>query len=509
MDQLPAEVLHVICANIEQKDLFSLRLASKHLAHIGAHHIFAHGQLSFHLSEESLKRLEDVANNPTYATQIRTLSYDANFLAQLRTVENYKQQFERTSHHHPDPSQRPDPPGKEASERTKRLYVRNFEKWRHGDKPKALSLLEWMSEHMKYKKMVVAQKDLLKDKADRRSLAAVIPQFPHLEEIVYANNARCLHMLSPRNLQRFQKSFFPPLSYDTCHSVHQLSSMLEPMGNKLKTLKAVCVSPKLFSTKNRMSVSSSFRSLKKVHIELRLENDHVDDFGFISPRNMYATIEAGHLLACLVCANGLEDLHISFVDFPDYAGPWAHINKLVGNYSWPSLKKLGLSQVEGSAEELIEALARQPALQELGLGFVELTSGSWCQVFTEMRLRLSLQKTNFNDIFSSPSEDEMMVMEYYNQEMWDGDGCLTTLRDDIDDYVTEDHTSSGMTLEDLEWANPAARIEDYVSESELDGFGSRCLCGHCIENDSEDGEDDEEEEEAEDDDELMPDLVED
>ena len=167
MDQLPAEVLHAICVNVEQTDLFSLRLASKQLAHIGAHHIFTYGRLSFYLSEESLKRLEDVANNPTYATQIRTLSYDANHILPLQTLENYKKHFERTFHHHPEPSLRPEPPAKNDSDRAKRLYVRNLEKWRHGDKP-TISPEKWASEHIQYQKMVMAQKRAL-EKQSRSS----------------------------------------------------------------------------------------------------------------------------------------------------------------------------------------------------------------------------------------------------------------------------------------------------------------------------------------------------
>ena len=503
MDQLPAEVLHVICANVEQKDLFSLRLASKQFAHIGAYHIFAHGRLWFHLSEISLKRLEDVAKDPTYATQIRTLSYDANHIMPFGTFEHYKKHFEKLFRPRRDPSERPDPPPKDASERTKRLYVRNFEKWMDGDRPK-LTPYEWMTEHMAYQYMVEEQKQLILSKPEHRRLAAMVSQLPHLEEVVYVNNARCLHGLSGRHAERFQKGFFPLLNCDTRNSVHQLASMLKPIGDRLKVLKAASVSPRLFSIKTRESLLSSFRSLKKLDLELGLEFRDSEAFETLRPREMYVPIEAGHLLEFLVCADGLQDLRITFSDFAEYGGPCAHISKILGNHSWPHLKKLHIACVEGSADQIIDALTRQPALQELGLGFIELTTGSWCQVLTDMRLRLSLQSTNFYGFLSSSSEHEMMVMEYCNQDLWISDRCLSTLSEEIEEYVTEDHADSGMDLDDLEFANPAARIEDYVDESDLEGYGTQCFCGHCLEfhsgvEEDEDGE--------EDDDESMPDLV--
>ena len=197
--------------------------------------------------------------------------------------------------------------------------------------------------------------------------------------------------------------------------------MLLPMGKRLKVLKSVWASPRLFSVNNRRTLKSRFRSLKKLHLELAAENQ--GDFMSVFPQDMFASIEAGHLLEFLVCAGGLEDLHISFTDMAEHPGPYAHISKIMGNYSWPYLKKLSLSNVEGSIDEYIKALVRQPVLQELGLSSIELSSGSWSKMFIEMRVQLSLQKTNFNGVFISPSEDEMMVMEYYNQNLWDEIGC--------------------------------------------------------------------------------------
>ena len=83
--------------------------------------------------------------------------------------------------------------------------------------------------------------------------------------------------------------------------------------------------------------------------------------------------------------------------------------------------------------------------------------------------------------------------------------ALSTLSEELDEFVTADHFNSDMCLDELEEANPAAQIEEYVPESELEGYGSGCICGHCIELHT----DSEEEDEDEDDDELMPDLVED
>ena len=537
MEKLPAEVLLVICGHLNQPSLFSIRLCHHTLAEVGAHYIFKHGILKFHSAPESYERLRGVADNPVFAEQIRKLIFEASRIEVLSTVEAFKHHLTKRPHAHYHanyhPTQRPNSPAKDSSERAHRLYRRNLRKWRNGDND-ILTKSELTKMQEAYQEKFDAQEKVADGGKERSMLREVIGKLPKLEELALENSARCPHVLSKQFLERFPPGFFPPLDHDTMHSVKQVQFMLLPIYTKslkLNSLRITAASPRLFSANSiRPLLSRCFSTLKELRLNLRLEDVDAEDVHFIGQKDLYKSIKSGKLLEHLIAAPLLEHLAISFDDYHVYEGPCASLDKVLGDHVWPQLKRLELTHVDGTAEQFFDTFKRQPRLKHISLGLIELTSGSWAKLLHDMRHQLTLNSTNLHDFVRSQNPDEFLVLDHLQVDPYVEDDMLITLSEAIELFVTERPEAHEDPTADPydDPMNPATRLEDFVCEGELNELAAEArgsdfdsdLEGYLDLNDpmtdpdsngSDDApEDDEDEDEDEDDDgdALMPDLVE-
>jgi len=453
MESCPAEVLHQICSLVNPRDAAALRLSCRAVAVIAEHYI-VRGQIRFNLSADSLRRLEFISQHPIFSLYVTKIYYEANILLPIMEVRDFSQFFTRGSAEPP-----PDQPPHDCSSREIRLYERNVQKWRQGDK--GLSKKKLQEQYEQYTKIFDSQLELIRENVDVQILSRAMTKFPRLAEISVINIGRCKHALSERFWEQFPDGFRPPMSVNTKITVRQLDSILRSVNkSSIRVLNVKTVSPKIFShISANANLTRCFTNLHKLCLVFRLEGEEAEALRWEEPDHLYRSIRKGQLQKALSHAGQLRDLSIHFDDCCHHPHSFASLKHILGDYSWPHLKNLNLSRIDCTAEEIMDSLKRQPKLTNLALACVTLTSGSWSHILSQMRSELKLQTTVFEGWFSNTNmPDEFMIMDYVDADMYMHDPeCFFDLSSAIDLYVCDE----------MEDDNPALRLEDFVDVDEL------------------------------------------
>ncbi|EXJ95322.1 hypothetical protein A1O1_00442 [Capronia coronata CBS 617.96] len=448
MDGCPDEVLLKICNRLDFKDVANLRRVNKHLAEVGAEALVK--RVRFHCSQESLERLHAIANHDVFNKYVDTVVFEGNILANVGCIHTYTAHY-KLDHHNND---RPQPPGKNATARERRLYERNVAKFNH----------DMMVKYERYRNFYDRQQKVLKSTAYDDLISPSIPCFPRLENIVLSTIGRCKHVLSKRFLEMFAVDCAMPPESDTKYTKEQLKHLLFPRGEPLTTLRSLevnVVSPKFFAGYlPRDLMCQAFQNLKIINLNFRLEKDDRYDLEYLTADSCYKGLNEGHLRAALAAAEGLQDLTINFDDF-GFFGACTDIKHVLGDHSWPNLDTLDLDCMSATEDNLLSMLKRQPALRSLKLGFITLEEGRWPTATLQMRRDLKLTKFAAHGFLEDP--DQMYPMHFIDAEAYLVDFTHSTLDAALDVYVTDsfDESDDYHPLEDTEFADPEDVREEY------------------------------------------------
>lgn len=448
MDNCPDEVLLKICGRLDFKSVATLRLTNKRLAEVGAEALVR--RVRFHCSQESLERLKNIAKHDVFSRYVDTVVFEGNILANIGCVHTYAAHYELDHHK----NERPQPPGKDASAREKRLYERNMGKFQQ----------EVEAKFERYRIFYDQQQKVLQSDAYAHHIAPSIPRFPKLQNIVLSTVGRCKHVLSERFLETFAVDCVMPIDHDTSHTKEQLKHLLFPDGRPITTLRSLevhVVSPKFFTGfMPGDMICQAFKNLRTIDLNFRLEKDDRLDWDIMAPGRPYADLRKGYLRAALASATGLRDLTINFEDSV-FQGACTNMKHILGDHSWPKLACLDLDCMSVSQEYLLSMLKRQPSLHCLRLGFVTLDDGLWPAATKLMRKELKLKQFLPHGILEDG--DQMYPMHLIDSDVYMDEFAHFSMGDALDIYVTDewDAEDEYNPLEDEVFADPDELREEF------------------------------------------------
>ena len=463
MDSCPAEVLHAICALLPPKDVAAFRLVTKDLSVIGANYLI--DKVRFHTSQASIKRLNKMSKHPVFSHSVRTLHWEATRLESGITLPQLREVMQTVPTAKATVEVKPKAPPPGASLREQRLFRRNLAKWTSKSKEAEQNI---KSQFRIYKRLV-ASEDEAEDAllSYNSSLTAAIRRFPRLKEVHFDNEpGKCQHMYSQRFGTRFDKVEFPiPFDRDTESTIWQVRELLGAVACSESTLEKLVVhsmAPSFFQFLTGPALAKihlAVTSLKHVSLGFRLneDHDHVDDGG------CFGILNRGGLRDMLAASPRLEHLVIRFDHYPE--GGVTALSNVLGDVAWPMLKCLRISQLSTTEEELMACLIRQKSLNEISIGWMTLTKGSWEQVVERMQKELSLDCADFDGFLASEDPE---TPEFWNTDMYSPMPMEDFDFSDMDSMDEEEFYEAMMdkrehlgtlldgyiTMGDEEWLNP-------------------------------------------------------
>ena len=413
MDRCPAEVLHAICVLLPPKDVAALRLVTKHLAVIGAHHLV--DKVRFHTSQASIKRLRQISKHAVFSHSVRILHWEATKLESEITLPQLREVMQTAAKAKAAADVKPKAPPPGASLREQRLFRRNLAKWT-GDAKEAEQNIK--SQFRKYKRLV-ASEDEAEDALSsyNSALTTSIRRFPRLKEVHFDNEpGKCQHKYSQRFGARFEKVEFPiPFDRDTGPTIWQIRELLVAIASSKSMVEKLVVhsmAPSFFqflTAQTTNKIHQAVSSLKHLNLGFRLDEDHehVDGGG------CFAILDRGGLKNMLEASPLLEHLVVRFDHYPE--GGVTALNNVLGDAAWPKLRYLRISQLSTTEEELMACLIRQQSLKEVSIAWMTLTKGSWEQVVERMQRELSVESAEFDGFLASEDPENL---EFWNTDMY-------------------------------------------------------------------------------------------
>jgi hypothetical protein len=413
MDRCPAEVLHAICVLLPPKDVAALRLVTKHLAVIGAHHLV--DKVRFHTSQASIKRLRQISKHAVFSHSVRILHWEATKLESEITLPQLREVMQTAAKAKATADVKPKAPPPGASLREQRLFRRNLAKWT-GDAKEAEQNIK--SQFRKYKRLV-ASEDEAEDALSsyNSALTTSIRRFPRLKEVHFDNEpGKCQHKYSQRFGARFEKVEFPiPFDRDTGPTIWQIRELLVAIASSKSMVEKLVVhsmAPSFFqflTAQATTKIHQAVSSLKHLNLGFRLDEDHehVDGGG------CFAILDRGGLKNMLEASPLLEHLVVRFDHYPE--GGVTALNNVLGDAAWPKLRYLRISQLSTTEEELMACLIRQQSLKEVSIAWMTLTKGSWEQVVERMQRELSVESAEFDGFLASEDPENL---EFWNTDMY-------------------------------------------------------------------------------------------
>lgn len=91
-DRLPFEILPMVFANLEPRNVTQMRLTCGLFADIGSHHLLSESHLIFKPS--SFERMRKISRHPIVSQTIRSLFYEAAVIQRCRDINAWKQRVE-------------------------------------------------------------------------------------------------------------------------------------------------------------------------------------------------------------------------------------------------------------------------------------------------------------------------------------------------------------------------------------------------------------------------------
>ena len=429
IDNLPSELLHIICTHLKPTEVANLRLASRVIAPIGLQYLVPEVYIA--IAEDSFKRLAAIARHPVVSKYVTSLFYEADTL-EILNEEEWKEQVKS-----------PDYYDKVEKIRDHPYSLRSDKGWL--DRVRAVICHRYTKRQLK--EAFRKYQDFC-DYQDRlyefdRKIATAMKKFPNLKEIAVSTQG-----WPPR--QAFERAFAPGFCtayrddvQDWPVGLVQMRSLLLGAcraGLKIERLRCKGVNWRILKMKKKTfeNMKRSVRHLRELSItfSLGLEEEE-DEWGFRQLQTCQKYLRNGRLKEFVTSALDLERLEICFVcTEPVCAVKFKH---MVGDFYWPSLKAVKFEMVSATENRLVGFFERHAStINDLCIGNLVLLRGLWWSVLERMRLVLKIDSVKISGSLVSRSGmlDFERGSEYEQVE----------LREAIESYLRGDNTDQKQPL---------------------------------------------------------------
>lgn len=442
IDNLPSELLHIICTHLKPTEIANLRLASRVVAPIGLQYLVPEVHLA--VAEDSFKKLAAIARHPVVSKYVTSLFYEADTL-QILSEEEWEEDVESSDY----------------EDRLRKVWdprysLRSNKGWRARVRavPCHLYTKQQLKEAFhKYQGFCDYQGRLYE--LDRK-ITTAMRKFPNLKEIAVSAQ------VWPRR-QAFERAFAPGICWqyredtqDWPVGLPQMRSLLLGAfraGLKIERLHCKKVNWRILNQNNKTfeDMKRSVRHLQElcVTFSLGLEGEEDRD-GFFQIESCQKYLRNKRLKEFVTSAPDLERLEIGFVS-NEPVNP-TKLKYVVGDFYWPSLKVVKFEMISANEKRLVRFFERHAGtINDLCIGGVVLLRGDWWSVLERMRLVLKLDSFKISGSLVSPSERLHFGRGSDDDEV--------ELREVIESYLLGDNTDQRLSVDDY-LADIAANMPD-------------------------------------------------
>ncbi|KAL8727032.1 MAG: hypothetical protein Q9166_006330 [cf. Caloplaca sp. 2 TL-2023] len=445
--QLPSEVLHLIFAAANRKDILKLRLTCKTLAAIGLDYLIPEVELLF--TRRSFDRVKGIAEHPVCGQRVTSLVYRVDSLRQHFDKDEYLDAL--TSLLSMDDFV--GPPAS-ASERERRLDKRNraratnpYVKYN-----KRQLALGWTA----YNKLWFEQQQLRDKSYGEEEIIRIVDQLPNLKHISLFNfqNYDDKGSYYDRTYSETLLRALGDEGYDEPCGVPQLLSVSRALNlakTAIESLKAALVSWRILeaSGEDFEQLKCVFTRLKTLKIWFVISQrygwQHPEDDGFDMSTEQddecqYLLNQGQHI----ELFRSLTNVHSLYICFHSVETSSFDMKSIFGGLQWPRLRELSLNLLSSTSEDLLNLLTMHAAtLRILKIWNYTLTVGLWLYTLRAMRESLNLEDIEFRAFLSS---DEYPSKDRWDLVAWNEEDKAFPVRDKFRAYVLE---SNEITLEGI------------------------------------------------------------
>lgn len=392
IDNLPCELLHMVCTHLKPTEVANLRLASRAVAPIGLQYLVP--QVHLVVAEDSFKQLETIARHPVASKYVTSLFYEADTL-QILDRKEWKEQVKSPDYY--DRFQMlweaPCPRYLLRSYKGEVAQTRSIPSHHHNKQ----QLNEAFSKHQEFCDFQGRAKD------SDSSIATAMRNLPNLKELTMSTRVL-------EHTQAFKNAFAP-----ACCTVYREDVEEWPIGwrqmrslllgachanLKIERLRCRQVNWLILAQRKETfeEMKGGVRHLRQLSITFSTQG--LDDIGILDFENVAGYFQEGRLNEFVASAPNLERLEICFVwtEAP-YTADFKHV---VGDFYWPFLKAVKFEVFETTEDQLVGFLERHAStMKDVCIGSLILSHGRWWSVFERMRRVLNLDTVEISDSLES------------------------------------------------------------------------------------------------------------
>ena len=405
MDELPAEMLYLICRALPQiTDIKSFRLTSRKFADIGA--AFLLPDVHIFLHPDALTDVERISQHSKVSRNVTSLIFEADILHPYFTYDQWEAQIDGR-----DPRQFFSHFDEPDTEEGRVQRERELAEWdatpRHQLSDEKLQA-GWDA----YRRTACWTNALLDSGDDIFALTRILARLPALKRIYLS----CEEGLAPRS-QRMHNAFID------CHlreiysinnpkfrtGVRQLEATLcaaKAAATKLHKLHVGSVHWSIFQTDSlAVKYSSLCANVTSFRLRILAGRDLDSNEPQWEAEDCRLHLQKGTLRRFLQSMTNLTTLEVSFVGSDGPAGAPADISHIAGRTVWPQLRKLELFGISAEQHALVDVIERHTStLKTLYFGDMHLTTGSWIAAFQEVQMKTNLEKALLAGCLSAAPE---------------------------------------------------------------------------------------------------------
>ncbi|MCJ1453535.1 hypothetical protein MMC28_003882 [Mycoblastus sanguinarius] len=396
INDLPAELIHTVYSYLKPTEVANLRLCSRILAALGLQYLVP--EVHLFLAKESFKRLQDIAEHPIVSKYVTSFFYEGDklavydqelwesritspqYLARLRQAhrESLNQRYLLRSHKGVTATARAMPRHQYTKQQLTDAFSRYEDYWHY----------QFDDLHQRHLDIATAMK-----------------RFPRLKEIIMSTGA----LVRPYT-HAIQKAFEPgycqEFTDDTPpgYGVPQMGALLMgacQAGLELQSLDCGYVDWHIFTQDEdtNAELKKSLRCLRDLSLDITVDEKYDED-GFSEMENCEEFLQNGRLRDFITSAPQLRSLNICFShNEPVYP---TDLKQVVGDFTWPSLRSVGLQNIETCEENLVSFCERHArTLKNLNWESLGLSEGEWWPVFEKIGPMLNLASVSLSGYFES------------------------------------------------------------------------------------------------------------